>query len=137
MAMTPHARKRSRRRGTTPPSTAIEAQNTTSSVVASPQQAEPSRHVPSVEERLRVCLTLINGVHCFDDIADAQEHVHFDGIQAEDLRNEIPNLADALRQQVLAIREALPSECLNHEAPPYMPRPKQQKGMAAVTGGGE
>ncbi len=80
---------------------------------------------------MRVCLTLINGVYCFDELADAQEHVHFEGIEAEDLRNQIPSLADALRQQVLAVRDALPVECLNHEAPPHASRPKGKGGLAA------
>ncbi len=126
MAVKPRVSKSNRRSRTRRPSrTSTRTPRTTPSLSSASQAAQSTEHVPSVEERLRVCLILIGGVYQFDGLAYAQEHVQFDGIEAKDLRDQIPRLAEALREQVLAVRDALPFECMNHEAPSHMPRPNE------------
>jgi hypothetical protein len=122
--MKPRPPKRNRQPRTRRPSRVAGASQTLS-VPSASDATQTAAHAPDVEERLRISLILIDGVYHLDELADAEEHVRFEAIEAKDLRDQIPRLAEALREQVLAIRAALPFECQIRAAPAYVQRPRE------------
>jgi len=125
MAMKPRLAGSNPQRRTRRTSHVAGAPRSTIPVRAASKAVQGAADVPTIEERLRICLILIGGVYHLDELADAQEHVRFEAIEAKDLRDQIPRLAEALREQVLAVRAALPFECLNHDAPIHVQRPRE------------
>ena len=79
-------------------------------------------HSISVEERLRVCFTLIGAIYQVNELAGEHGIVQVEGFAPEDIARQVPVLTRALREQLLAVRRALPFECLHREAPLGTPR---------------
>ncbi len=71
--------------------------------------------VPSVEERLRVCLALAKGLFLLSALSTSQHTVQLD---EDGAFHDAPELTRSLREHLLAVRAALPAECMNREAPP-------------------
>ena len=71
----------------------------------------------SVEERLRVCLTLTKGLFHLTELAAEHAHAELEHFEPRDVLNHVPDLTQALRDQLLAVRGALPFECLSRPAP--------------------
>jgi len=74
-----------------------------------------------VEERLRVCLTLTKGLYHYLEIAGEHARARLDNFQPRDVLNQVPELTRALRDQLLAVRAALPFECRSRPAPLTVP----------------
>jgi hypothetical protein len=71
----------------------------------------------SVEERLRICLTLTKGLYHVLEVAGEHEGAALQHFQPSEVLTHIPELTRALRDQLVAVRAALPFECLSREAP--------------------
>jgi hypothetical protein len=73
--------------------------------------------VLSVEERLRVCLTLTKGLYHFVELVGEHELAALEGFEPSEAQRKVPQLTRALRDQLVAVRAALSFECLSREAP--------------------
>ncbi len=72
--------------------------------------------VPSVEERLRVCLALAKGLFLLSALSTEEHYVQLDD---DGPLQQAPDLTRSLREHLLAVRAALSVECMNREAPPH------------------
>jgi hypothetical protein len=74
-------------------------------------------HILTVEERLRVCLTITKGLYVLLELAGEHHWVELEGFEPDDVLHKAPELTRSLRDQLLAVRAALPFECMSREAP--------------------
>jgi hypothetical protein len=80
-------------------------------------EATVTEHVsiPSVEERLRVCLALAKTLFLLSALSTDQHAVQLDD---DDGLHQAPELTRRLREHLVAVRAALPAECIGRDAPP-------------------
>jgi hypothetical protein len=71
----------------------------------------------SVEERLRVCLTLTKGLYHLSELAGEHDYAGLEDFEPACVLGHVSKLTRALRHQLLAVRGALTFACLSRDAP--------------------
>jgi hypothetical protein len=74
-------------------------------------------HVLSVEERFRVCFTIVDSVHQINELAGEYAIIRVDEFAPDEVRHQIPLLIRALREQLVTLKAALSFDCLSRQAP--------------------
>jgi hypothetical protein len=95
---------------------ADDAQRSTERPSAAVPEMRPPRMV-TVEERLRVCFTLVDAVYHVNELAGEYDIIRVDEFAPGEVQDHIPPLMCALRGQLTSIKAALPFECMSRHAP--------------------
>jgi hypothetical protein len=77
----------------------------------------PPARTLTVEERLRVCFTLVEAVYQVNELAGEYDIIRVDEFAPDEVQDQIPPLMCALRGQLASMKAALPFECLSRPAP--------------------